>query len=1541
MSGRGHGRGQRGQGRGAGQGRQSPPSTNTRVDREPKFRGSNPDLPSLNYGASGKENKPIEFLQTMGEHVAINYKPSICYAFWSTPPAFGTEDEEPELPEDIPTGNQGKAILANYLSDHKDWKSDAKKILENKQAVFALVYAQLSESSRGEVKDDEEWAEAYITRDLLHLIVRIRATHIARQSGNPGQDRERVSQLWSTLRMQPHETSFAFRKRVEDHQLERAAVGLPVIPEDELVIGILNRLDMSRYASLTKDYFDNERRGIAELPDASSTLWKEIKDTQVIRFRGSGGGALESVYLTRADDIHIDGGRGRGRGGRSGGRRGGGRGGRGRGRGAPETLLEGKEGSILKGSSIAADTAATSEIECWTCHQKGHRSSTCPLKRVHFAALAEDETVFYTSVETLHSTSSTADATRNVFLTAAIPKDDTTILLDTQSSIHIIRSPAMAVNIHDTSFPVTIQGITGDRVRILQEATIKDIGIQGYYSPFMSANIISYHKLKETHSVQYDEETDTFTAVPPRGMTLIFTCVRGHYVMDIDDVVPIFVVKRSPNYTAKQLTNAREAYEFITRMGFVSFKSAAEIIQRGSMKDINFSRADLVNAQNIYGTPAAYQLGQGTQRNDKCREDDQIPLHESVSQELQVDLFFFLGQVFFLSISVLLGLVMVTHLGPGHEKPTSGTKATEGSRAKAGKALLHHLSQYTAKGFHVKTVTSDGEGSVKSVRSNIEELGVNLNILGHGSHAPHIESAIRHIKNKARSTLYSLPYPLPSRLAAALIAFVVHTANMVPKHNSPGHLPAYTAFRGRAPSYKVDAPHAFGTTGFLQKPLGTLSNTSAPRADYCLWLGTTRNLKGTHRCFNLSTLAEITGDTFRPAPLTNEAVQRLRQLAGSPVSENSTMIAPEEALVNPDEPYALDPKRGVIEDTVQVETEIVSTESILELEIPQDVLDPLEITSVPEVDEQVVDVTDVSHSVKDTKHDGISDSLEQAIVSEDIQSEVTQMRNALNTGYNLRQSTVIKHVYTALTIKSATSLYGEDIIKKAVTLELTHCISKGVFKGLKPSDSTQNAIPSKMFLTPKKLPSGAIDKMKARLVAGGHRQDRSLYTDEETSSPTASLTAVFAQAALAAHRGDSILTLDHKAAYLNAVMKGPVVKMILSKEVSTILCEISNEFKVYLRANGTILVQLEKALYGCIQSAVLWYDELSSTIGGLGYTKNPYDTCVYNKIRDGNIDSILVYVDDLLLTSQSQDELHRVADALRSRYGGVTVKSGTQHDFLGINWDFRVPGEVSLRMEGYVSNILSKYNVSKHAKTPATDMLFHSNKDSPIISHEKQQLFHSCVMELHYLAKRVRQDILTAVSYCATRVLSPDEDDLKKLERILSYLLYTKSQGMVLRIGPEIQLKAYVDASFGTYEDMKSVTGIVLMIGNATVYVKSGKQKIVTRSSTEAELVGLSDALSQILWTREFLCHQGLRLGPAIVYQDNQSTICLANKGRSTSERTRHVKVRYFFIKHYIDTNEIKIEYLPTGHMLADILTKPLHGALFLKFRTLITGIRL
>ena len=81
------------------------------------------------------------------------------------------------------------------------------------------------------------------------------------------------------------------------------------------------------------------------------------------------------------------------------------------------------------------------------------------------------------------------------------------------------------------------------------------------------------------------------------------------------------------------------------------------------------------------------------------------------------------------------------------------------------------------------------------------------------------------------------------------------------------------------------------------------------------------------------------------------------------------------------------------------------------------------------------------------------------------------------------------------------------------------------------------------------------------------------------------------------------------------------------------------------------------------------------------------------------------------------------------------------------------------------------------------------------------------------------------------------------------------------------------------------------MLGDAVIHVKSSKQKIVTRSSTESELVAISDSLSQILWTREYIIASGINVGPAVLYQDNQSTVCLANKGRSISERTRQIQI--------------------------------------------------
>ena len=113
----------------------------------------------------------------------------------------------------------------------------------------------------------------------------------------------------------------------------------------------------------------------------------------------------------------------------------------------------------------------------------------------------------------------------------------------------------------------------------------------------------------------------------------------------------------------------------------------------------------------------------------------------------------------------------------------------------------------------------------------------------------------------------------------------------------------------------------------------------------------------------------------------------------------------------------------------------------------------------------------------------------------------------------------------------------------------------------------------------------------------------------------------------------------------------------------------------------------------------------------------------------------------------------------------------------------------------------------------------------------------------------------------------------------------------------------------------------------------------MTKSSTESELVGVSDVLPQIVWLRDFLIGQGYDLGPAKLFQDNMSTIAMANRGSSNSSRTRHIAIRYFFVKDRIDAGEVVVEHLGTDDMLADALTKPLQGAQFLRMRSGLMGV--
>ena len=130
-----------------------------------------------------------------------------------------------------------------------------------------------------------------------------------------------------------------------------------------------------------------------------------------------------------------------------------------------------------------------------------------------------------------------------------------------------------------------------------------------------------------------------------------------------------------------------------------------------------------------------------------------------------------------------------------------------------------------------------------------------------------------------------------------------------------------------------------------------------------------------------------------------------------------------------------------------------------------------------------------------------------------------------------------------------------------------------------------------------------------------------------------------------------------------------------------------------------------------------------------------------------------------------------------------------------------------------------------------------------------------------------------------------------------------------------------------------------MSFGHSALHTKSSKQKLNTKSSTEAELVGVSDYLPYNIWMSNFLKEQGYGLKSNILYQDNQSAIRMEVNGRnSCTGNSRHIDIRYFFVKDQIDKGYLTVKYCPTEQMLADFFTKPLQGATFNKFRNEIMG---
>ena len=249
-------------------------------------------------------------------------------------------------------------------------------------------------------------------------------------------------------------------------------------------------------------------------------------------------------------------------------------------------------------------------------------------------------------------------------------------------------------------------------------------------------------------------------------------------------------------------------------------------------------------------------------------------------------------------------------------------------------------------------------------------------------------------------------------------------------------------------------------------------------------------------------------------------------------------------------------------------------------------------------------------------------------------------------------------------------------------------------------------------------------------------------------------------------------------------------------------------------------------------------------------------------------------MDDLKISHKDPSVVNDVIADINAIYREIQeiiIKRGKQYEYLGMDLNLETDGKVIVNMKKYTNDMLQELpkDMDGVSATPAAKHLFEVNDENPkYLDSERKQIFHHNVAKLLFLSKRARPDIQTTVAFLCTRVQKPDVDDWKKLGRVMKYLRGTEELVLTLEADNMDVIKWWADGAFAVHDDFKSHTGGLMMLGKGAAYSTSTKQKINTKSSTEAELVAVDDVIGQVIWTRNFLEAQGYDVGASTIFQD-------------------------------------------------------------------------
>jgi hypothetical protein len=319
------------------------------------------------------------------------------------------------------------------------------------------------------------------------------------------------------------------------------------------------------------------------------------------------------------------------------------------------------------------------------------------------------------------------------------------------------------------------------------------------------------------------------------------------------------------------------------------------------------------------------------------------------------------------------------------------------------------------------------------------------------------------------------------------------------------------------------------------------------------------------------------------------------------------------------------------------------------------------------------------------------------------------------------------------------------------------------------------------------------------------------------------------------------------------------------------------------------------------------------------FTQTKADPCIY--IKDNLM--VGIFVDDVFICGKDDHEISNFKTSVQKRFKMTDL--GLLTWYLGMHF-VQNPDSITIDQHQYTLSKLKQFRVGNVGCATPLIPVFQIALDSDSGELDIVFPYRSAVGSLIHLMRSTRPDIAVAVSVVSRYLDKPTLLLCNMVRRIFNYLAKNEYSLLYTRCDDNLELVGYSDASFANSEKSRSISGFAFLLSGSLISWYSHTQPVVALSTSEAEYMAVTDAAKEVIWLKLLLSELGYPQGNVKILEDNQATIKIS-KNPQDHKRTKHIQVKYHYIRDQIKANEFHLEYVSTQDQLADIFTKGLSGS--------------